>query len=67
MRCDTGPFTDKRVRRALALSIDRKKLVAGLFRGSREIGNDSPFAPAFPSTDHDRAAARAATSRRPSS
>ncbi len=51
MRCDTGPFMDKRVRRALALSIDREKLVAGLFRGFAVIGNDSPFAPAFPSTD----------------
>ena len=51
MRCDTGPFMDKRVRRAMALSIDREKLVAGLFRGFALIGNDSPFAPAFPSTD----------------
>ena len=51
MRCDTGPFMDKRVRRAMALSIDRDKLVAGLFRGFAVVGNDSPFAPAFPSTD----------------
>ena len=35
----------------MALSIDREKLVAGLFRGFAVIGNDSPFAPAFPSTD----------------
>ncbi|WP_131113829.1 ABC transporter substrate-binding protein [Lichenihabitans psoromatis] len=51
MRCDTGPFQDKRVRQAMALSIDRTKLVAGLFRGFAAVGNDSPFAPAFPSTD----------------
>jgi peptide/nickel transport system substrate-binding protein len=51
MRCDTGPFVDKRVRRAMALSIDRDKLVAGLLRGFGTVGNDSPFAPAFPSTD----------------
>jgi len=51
MRCDTGPFQDKRVRQALALSIDRDKLVAGLFRGFAVVGNDSPFAPAFPTTD----------------
>ena len=51
MRCDTGPLADKRIRRALALSIDRKKLVAGLLQGYGEIGNDSPFAKAFPSTD----------------
>jgi peptide/nickel transport system substrate-binding protein len=51
MRCDTGPFTDKRVRRALALSLSRGKLVAGLFRNLAVVGNDSPFAPAFPMTD----------------
>jgi peptide/nickel transport system substrate-binding protein len=51
MRCDVAPFTDKRVRQALALSLDRKKLVAGLCRGMGVMGNDSPFAPLFPSTD----------------
>lgn len=51
MRCDTGPFTDKRVRQALALCIDRAKLVDGLCRGMAATGNDSPFAPAFPATD----------------
>ena len=51
MRCDTGPFTDKRVRQALALCIDRSKLVDGLCRGMAATGNDSPFAPAFPATD----------------
>jgi peptide/nickel transport system substrate-binding protein len=51
MRNDMAPFTDKRVRQAVALCIDRKKLVRGLFKGRAEIGNDSPFAPVFPSTD----------------
>jgi len=51
MRCDTGPFVDKRVRQALALSLDREKLVRGLFRGFAIVGNDSPFAAHFPSTD----------------
>jgi peptide/nickel transport system substrate-binding protein len=51
MRCDVAPFTDKRVRRALALSLDRKKLVDGLCRGMGTMGNDSPFAPLYPSTD----------------
>jgi peptide/nickel transport system substrate-binding protein len=51
MRCDAGPFSDKRVRQALALSLDRKKLVDGLCRGMAALGNDSPFAPLFPSTD----------------
>jgi peptide/nickel transport system substrate-binding protein len=52
MRCDTGPFVDKRVRRALALSLNRKKLVAGLFQGLAVVGNDSPFASIFPETDN---------------
>ena len=51
MRCDVAPFNDKRVRQALALSLDRKKLVDGLCRGMGVLGNDSPFAPLFPSTD----------------
>ncbi len=51
MRCDTAPFTDKRVRQALALSIDRKKLVDGLCRGLATMGNDSPFGAIFPSSD----------------
>jgi peptide/nickel transport system substrate-binding protein len=51
MRTDMAPFTDKRVRRAVALCMDRKKLIKGLFRNRADIGNDSPFAPVFPSTD----------------
>ena len=51
MRCDAAPFSDKRVRQALALSLDRKKLVDGLCRGMAVMGNDSPFTPLFPSTD----------------
>lgn len=51
MRTDMAPFTDKRVRRALALTLDRKKIVAGLFNGRATVGNDSPFSPLFPSTD----------------
>ena len=51
MRTDMAPFTDKRVRRALALTLDRKKIVAGLFNGRATVGNDSPFASAYPSTD----------------
>ena len=51
MRTDMAPFTDKRVRRAIALCLDRQKIVKGLFRGRSDIGNDSPFAPVYPSTD----------------
>ena len=52
MRCDVDPFKDKRVRRAIALCLDRPKLVQGLMKGRAQIGNDSPFAAAFPSTDN---------------
>ncbi|PAP97592.1 ABC transporter substrate-binding protein (plasmid) [Mesorhizobium mediterraneum] len=51
MRCDSDPFKDPRVRRALALSIDRDKVVAGLLKGRASMGNDSPFAPVYPSSD----------------
>ena len=51
MRTDMEPFTDKRVRQAMALALDRQALVDGLFDGRADIGNDSPFAPVFPSTD----------------
>jgi peptide/nickel transport system substrate-binding protein len=51
MRTDKDPFTDKRVRQAIALSIDRAALVDGLWEGKADLGNDSPFAPVYPSTD----------------
>ncbi|RWE06106.1 MAG: ABC transporter substrate-binding protein [Mesorhizobium sp.] len=51
MRCDSDPFKDPRVRRAIALTLDRDKLVAGLMKGRASPGNDSPFAAVFPSTD----------------
>jgi peptide/nickel transport system substrate-binding protein len=51
MRTDMDPFTDKRVRQAIALVLDREAIVQGLFNGLSDIGNDHPFAPVFPSTD----------------
>ena len=51
MRNDKDPFTDKRVRQAIALAIDRNALVDGLWEGKADLGNDSPFAPVYPSTD----------------
>jgi peptide/nickel transport system substrate-binding protein len=51
MRTDMDPFKDKRVRQAIALTLDRPKIIAGLMRGKAQIGNDSPFMPAYPSTD----------------
>jgi peptide/nickel transport system substrate-binding protein len=50
MRCDQAPFTDPRVRQAIALTLDRPSIVAALFKGNADVGNDSPFAPVFPST-----------------
>lgn len=51
MRCDEGPLKDARVRRAIALCLDRDKLAAGLMKGRSALGNDSPFAAVYPSTD----------------
>src|SRR5260370_10439293 len=51
MRCDQAPFTDPRVRQAIALTLNRPAIVQALFKGYADVGNDSPFAPVFPSTD----------------
>jgi peptide/nickel transport system substrate-binding protein len=51
MRCDQAPFTDPRVRQAIALTLDRPAIVQALFKGYADVGNDSPFAPVFPSTN----------------
>jgi peptide/nickel transport system substrate-binding protein len=50
MRCDQAPFTDPRVRQAIALTLDRPAIIQALFKGYADLGNDSPFAPVFPST-----------------
>ncbi len=52
MRNDVHPFTSKYVRQALALCLPRPLIVQALFKGQAEIGNDSPFAPVFQSTNH---------------
>ncbi len=51
MRNDVPKFADKRVRQAVAMTLDRPAIVAGLFRGLGDLGNDSAFAPVYPSTD----------------
>ena len=51
MRNDQAPFTDPRVRQAIALTLNRPEIVTALFKGLADIGNDSPFAPIFPSTN----------------
>jgi peptide/nickel transport system substrate-binding protein len=51
MRTDIAPFTNKLVRQAIAYSLDRPAIVSALFKGYAQVGNDSPFAPIFKSTD----------------
>jgi peptide/nickel transport system substrate-binding protein len=51
MRTDKEPFNDKRVRQAVALLINRDNLIKGLLEEKSDPGNDSPFAPVYPSTD----------------
>ena len=51
MRNDQAPFNDARVRQAIALSLDRPAIVTALFKGDADLGNDSPFAPVYPSTN----------------
>ncbi|MBA2332554.1 MAG: ABC transporter substrate-binding protein [Actinobacteria bacterium] len=52
MRVDAkNPLKDARVRRAIALTLDRPSIVKTLFNNLADVGNDSPFAPVYPSTD----------------
>ena len=51
MRTDMAPFRDARVRRAVALAINRPQQVARIMLGGAEVGNDSPFWKGFASTD----------------
>jgi len=51
MRTDQAPFTDVRVRRALALTLNRPDMIKTLVGGLADLGNDNPFAPVFRSTD----------------
>ena len=44
------PLMDWRVRQAIALTLDRPKIVKQLLGGFGDPGNDSPFAPVYPST-----------------
>lgn len=48
MRVDQDPFTDKRVRQAMALCMNRPDLIASVWQGLGEVANDNVFAPVFP-------------------
>jgi peptide/nickel transport system substrate-binding protein len=51
MRTDQATFKDPRVRRALALVINRPQQVEKIMLGAAEVGNDNPFWRGFASTD----------------
>jgi len=51
MRTDVGVLKDPRVRRAVALSINRPQQLAKIMLGAGQVGNDSPFWKGFASTD----------------
>ena len=51
MRTDQGPLRDPRVRRALALALNRPQQLARVMLGAGQIGNDTPFWRGFASTD----------------
>ena len=51
MRVDRDPFRDARVRRAVALTLNRPDIINRVLLGAGALGNDSPFFPGFASTD----------------
>jgi peptide/nickel transport system substrate-binding protein len=51
MRTDRAPFTDPRVRQAIALTFNRPAMVQALLHGLGSVANDNPFAPVFKSTN----------------
>ena len=51
MRVDlNNPLKHWQVRQAIALTLDRPAIVKTLFAGLADLGNDSPWAPVYPST-----------------
>ncbi len=51
MRNDKSPWNNKLVRQAMALSLNRPEIAQALFKGYAQLGNDTPFAPMFRSTN----------------
>jgi peptide/nickel transport system substrate-binding protein len=51
MNTREGDFTDKRIRQAVALGIDRQALLDTLLKGKADIANDHPIAPIYPFFD----------------
>jgi peptide/nickel transport system substrate-binding protein len=46
-----NPVKNRLVRQAMALTLDRPSIIKKLFNNFADIGNDSPFAPVYPSTN----------------
>jgi peptide/nickel transport system substrate-binding protein len=46
-----NPLKNRLVRQAMALTLDRPSIIKKLFNGFADVGNDSPFAPVYPSTN----------------
>ena len=51
MRVDQAPFNDKRIRQALALTLDRPSIITGLFNGKAQLADDHPIFKMYPSSD----------------
>jgi peptide/nickel transport system substrate-binding protein len=58
MRVDQDPYSDKRVRQAMALCMNRPDLIASVWQGQGELGNDNVFAPSSPSPLRSTSASR---------
>ncbi len=54
MRTDTGQFTDKRVRQALALTMDRDAMIQALFKGKGLPANDHVIFSVYPYFDESQ-------------
>ena len=50
LRTSEGPFSDVRIRQAMAMAIDRQAMIDGLFAGKASLANDTPFFDVFPSS-----------------
>lgn len=55
MNTREGDFTDKRVRQAVALGLDRQGMMDTLFKGKADIANDHPIAPVYSFFDKTQA------------
>jgi len=51
MRADIPAFADPRIRRAVALVVNRPEVISGLLGKAATLGNDTPFWKQYPSSD----------------